>query len=170
MANNVILSCFACTGKTTAAKMWALMPGQVNDLESSVYQWIYPEGTDKSNVEALKGETKKSKNPLWPRNYINAIKESWQNYRVTLISMQQDVRDMLDHEAIYYVVVYPSYDQKDLIIERARSRGNQEAFINLLEVKWDEWHNDLSDYDGPKHEITANETITDVIDICGYLD
>jgi len=168
MRNNVILACFAGSGKSYAAKIWK-DSGQINDLESSQYQWIYPEGTDLSDVEALKGISDKIRNPMWPLNYIYAIKESWQNNRVTLISMQKEIRDILDYEAVDYILIYPSYDQKEIYIERYRERGNQENFIKLLETNWENWLDDLMDDENPKTVISAGENVSDVIELCNYL-
>jgi hypothetical protein len=79
----------------------------------------------------------------FPQNYINHIKSLIGNKIVILVSTHKEVLQELENNNIDYILVYPNRELKDEYLERYKQRGSPEGFINLLNNKWDEFHNDL---------------------------
>jgi hypothetical protein len=80
------------------------------------------------------------------------------------------VRDALVKKGIPFVLVYPNRDLKDEYIQRYKDRGNNDAFVGLLEKNWDTWMDEM-DAMGPqegqslyKVKLASGQYLTDVID------
>lgn len=129
----MIYSCFAGIGKTTLS----LVHPQFVDLESSDYQWIYPTETENLTKEERKGIADKQKYPDFPGNYIDAMLECEAQGFDVLIAAQQEVLQELEKRNIPYAVVTPSKELKAEYIERYRKRGNNEAFVQLMESNFE---------------------------------
>lgn len=154
----MIISGFAGIGKSTMAKNH---PDKVIDLESSNFKWAFDESVKDMDVEERKGVSNKTLHPDWPNNYIQAIKENSQKYDFVFISMDMDVRNILDSENIRYFVAYPSLDCKDDYIARYRARNNNEAFVKLLESNFDNWVSALMNSSGSQIRLHKGEYISD---------
>ena len=83
----------------------------------------------------------------FPQNYIEYIKQKLQdNDRdIIFVSSHKAVRDALKEAGIRYVLIYPSLDIKDDIIERYRRRGSSESFIKLLKDNYSNWVTEIDD-------------------------
>ena len=136
----MIVSAFAGVGKTTLAKKYMK---DVIDLESGNFKWI-----GNGNTEATKGDNKRTQNPRYPINYLEAIKEANSKYKVVLISQHEVIRKCLDAVKLDYIIAYPDIQLKDEYIERYRHRGNNENFINLISREWNNWISALNDIEG----------------------
>jgi len=129
----LIIAGFPGVGKSTAA---INHPHLFLDMESSDYHWI------------INGDNSKICNPEWPMNYVDAILNvanriiNDKNIPFYIcISTHSEVLRELDKRCIYYVAVLPK--SKDLYIQRYKDRGNDEAFINLLNNKFDDFIKDV---------------------------
>ena len=127
-------------GKTTLAKKYMK---DVIDLESGNFKWI-----ENGNTESTKGDNKRTQNPRYPINYLEAIKEANSKYKVVLISQHEVIRKCLDAVKLDYIIAYPDIQLKDEYIERYRHRGNNENFINLISREWNNWISALNDIEG----------------------
>ncbi len=119
-----IISAFPGTGKTmfyNANKEVTL------DSDSSGFSW----------VRLCGGE--KVRNPEFPVNYINHIKENIGKYEFILVSSHREVRDALKANCLYFYLVYPAQEDKEEYLKRYRDRGSPESFIRLLDENWDDW-------------------------------
>jgi hypothetical protein len=103
------------------------------DSDSSNFSWIKDEN----------GNNTKVRNPEFPQNYINHIKENIGKYEYIFVSSHKEVRDALLDNCLFFYLVYPDSLRKDEFIERYRKRGNDENFINLIEKNWDIWLRDM---------------------------
>ncbi len=138
----IIISGFAGIGKTTLQKN----NPSVIDLESSDYKWIYQdENTESMDKEMRKGVTNRVKNPLWPLNYVKDIIEKSNEYEIVLISQDKDKRDCLKENNCEYYVCFPKKECKQDFINRYKSRGNNEKFIELVSQNFDDWIDALMD-------------------------
>ena len=137
----MIVSAFAGVGKTTLAKKYNK---DVIDLESGNYKWLENDGT-----EASKGE-RKSPNPNYPINYLEAIKKANSQNKVVLISQHEIIRKCLDTVKLDYIIVYPDKSMKEEFIQRYKNRGNSENFIQLISKEWDNWITALDAIDNHK--------------------
>ena len=121
-----IISAFPGCGKSYFFKQNPLI---CLDSDSSNFSWTY----SPSDL--------KERNPLFPQNYIDHIKENIGKYEYIFISSHEEVREALLNECIFFYLVYPSYEMKDLFIKRYIERGSDEAFVNLLDRNWHDWLN-----------------------------
>jgi hypothetical protein len=123
-----IISAFPGTGKT---HFYLRHQETSLDSDSSNFSWI----TDESG--------NKVRNPEFPKNYVQHIKENIGKYRYILISSHKEIRDALLDECIFFYLVCPDITRKEEFIERYKERGNDENFIQLLEKNWDDWINEV---------------------------
>lgn len=139
----MIYSVFPGSGKTTVAKKY---PQIVYDAESSNFQWL---DSKQNTSEQTKGVLKE-KNPEWPQNYINFIKQHTENH-IVLIAAQPAILNKLDDLHIQYMTVAPTTDQKQIYIDRYKSRGNNEKFIKLMFDNFDQFIFDMKSHKNAKH-------------------
>lgn len=104
------------------------------DSDSSLFSWIYHEdGT-------------RERNPEFPNNYIEHIKENIGKYEFILVSSHEEVRNALLDNCLFFYLVYPDRfcdESKDMYIQRYIDRGSPESFIALVDENWDAWIHDL---------------------------
>lgn len=123
MIKTRIISAFPGTGKSTYHSKHI---DTSLDSDSSNFSWIIDNG-------------KKVRNPDFPANYIQHIKDNIGKYEFIFVSSHQEVRDALKANCLFFYLLYPPSHQKELYIRRYKNRGNQEAFIALLDKNWDAW-------------------------------
>lgn len=113
-----VISGFPGIGKTFYKKNSNL---NILDSDSSKFSWI----------------EKGVRNPEFPKNYIEHIKDSMYKFDMVLVSTHKVVRDALVENNINFLLVYPEIDLKEEYIERFRNRGSDDSFIKLFEDNWD---------------------------------
>lgn len=126
--------------------------------------------TTEKNV--LDSDSSKFDKKHFPDNYIEHIERNIQDPNVDkiLVSSHKDVRDALVKREIPFVLVYPDRSLKDEYIERYKERGNNDAFVSLLDKNWDDWMDEMdsmSPQDGQtlyKVKLGSGQYLTDVID------
>jgi hypothetical protein len=121
-----IISAFPGTGKSYYHGKY---PNTTLDSDSSNFSWVKDEN----------GNNTKERNPEFPQNYINHIKENIGKYKYIFVSSHKEVRDALLDNCLFFYLVYPSENRKDEFLERYRSRGNDEKFIKLISDNWEKW-------------------------------
>ena len=100
---------------------------KVLDSDSSQFSWIYHEdGT-------------KERNPEFPNNYIQHIKDNMDKQDIIFVSSHEQVRQALHDNDIPVVVVFPSLDMKDEWRQRLIDRGSSTEFVELIMDNWDKW-------------------------------
>jgi hypothetical protein len=144
-----IISAFPGTGKSvyhSKHKKTTL------DSDSSNFSWIIDEIGNKI------------RNPEFPKNYIDHIKENISKYEFIFVSSHKEVRDALFENCIFFYLVYPDNRRKDEFIERYKNRGNDEKFIELVSNKWDDWMKEIWFLpDGCKHINMVLDNLEDEI-------
>lgn len=123
----LIISGFPGVGKSSLV---AKNPDAL-DSDSSMYTWYVGE------------DGEKVRNPLFPENYIEHIKQNIGEVPVILVSTHKDVRDALVENEIPFTLVYPHRSLKDEYVERYISRESPEPLINAIKDNWDIWIDDL---------------------------
>lgn len=123
--NTIIISGFPGIGKSYLFNNNLGL--KVKDSDSSLFSWI----------------EKGVRHPDFPNNYISHIKECIGEYDVVLVSSHEVVRDALKESGLEYTIVYPSIELKEVYLKRYKERGNNEAFIELLENNWEKWITDI---------------------------
>jgi hypothetical protein len=108
----------------------------------------------------------------FPGNYLDHIEKNIEDPNVDkiLVSSHKDVREGLVRRKIPFVLVYPDRSIKDEYIQRYKDRGNNDAFVNLLEKNWDTWMDEMDEMSVPmgqilyKVKLGKGQYLTDVID------
>lgn len=166
-----IISAFPACGKSTYYKKWSRYSDEnvwvkhnngkpvlnnlgepcgekILDSDSSLFSWVYDENGNKTDV----------RNPEFPQNYINHIKEHLPTEEIIFVSSHKVVRDALKAENIPYVLIYPDRTMKKEWLRRFKERGNDEAFIQFQDEHWDEFINDMENETFPK-KVVLRDTI-----------
>ena len=104
--------------------------------------------SDSSNFSWLEGT--KERNPDFPNNYIQHIKDNIGKADIIFISSHKAVRDALKHNNIFYYLVYPCRYIKDEYLQRYKERGNAPAFIEFIDENWEDFVKDIEKETFPK--------------------
>ena len=118
-----IISAFPGTGKSVFHKN---NPTTTLDSDSSNFSWTYENGN-------------KERNPDFPQNYVDHIKENIGKYDFIFVSSHEAVREILLNNCLFFYWVCPSADRKQEFINRYKERGSDDAFVKLLDTNWDSW-------------------------------
>lgn len=120
-----IVAAFPGTGKSTYFRE----NERCLDSDSSNFSWI----VDENGI--------KTRNPEFPLNYIEHIKENMINDEIDwiFISSHKEVRDLLIENEIPYYLVFPNVELKEEYLYRYIMRGSPQSFVDLLDSKWEEW-------------------------------
>lgn len=151
-----IISAFPACGKTTYWKKYSVYSvnnirkdhldsfedcvdrinsnNKIIDSDSSMFSWLYDPYTLKKTDK---------RNPEFPHNYIEHIKTKMETEDIIFISSHKQVRDALKDSSISYTLIIPRRELKEEWVERFRSRGNTEEFINNVIQNWDSWMDEL---------------------------
>lgn len=130
-----IIAAFPGTGKTyfTAAN-----PGRCLDSDSSQFSWLIRDGAPVTVNGA------KVRNSEFPGNYIAHLKEQIGKYEFIFVSTHKEVRDALLGSCLFFYLVYPDLDDKQVYLQRYKDRGSPQAFVDLLDKNWLDWLGELS--------------------------
>ncbi len=128
-------------GKSTFA---AKDPGTV-DLDSSAYTHCWGEYGERV------------RNPNFPKNYIEHIKEKMHTVPVICVSIHREIIEYLVNENMVFTVVYPNKSLKEQYIERCISRGSPRALIRAINDNWDVWIKNLETLPCEKLELQSGE-------------
>ena len=74
-------------------------------------------------------------------------------YDFILISTHKQVRGALVENNIPFLLVYPAKSLKNEYMDRFKSRGNKQGFLNLMDKNWDVFIQELNDQKGCAKEI-----------------
>lgn len=130
------------------------------DAESSCFHWVY-DYDDPENV--------KKKDPAFPGNYIEYIKEEAGKCcnDFILVATHGEVRKALREAGIKYINVAPEYSCRNEYMKRYVQRGSDMEFIESLYNNWDRWINEIetegTDLGIPTVWLKEGEYISDVI-------
>lgn len=119
-----IIVSFACLGKTYFADKY---PDRAVDIESLLYRF-----NTKDSSEAVKASVNLDHDNRFPMNYVEAIIDSLGKYEYIFVVLSAPALKMLDDLDVEYTVLYPDRSMVDIIIDRARRRGNNDTMLDLL--------------------------------------
>lgn len=150
MKNTKIISAFPACGKTYVFDNFK--DKVILDSDSSKFSWVIV-------------NNQKVRNPDFPENYINHIKENIGKVDYILVSTHDNVRKALEEAGIDFYLVYPDRSLKEEWIGRCFLRGSGEKFCQLIADNWDNWMDGLEE-DSKKHrfiKLLNNEYLSYVI-------
>lgn len=125
--DTIVISAFPACGKS-----WCYNNLQdkfsMLDSDSSNYSWIKDEN----------GKNTDKRNPDFPNNYIEHIKENLGKIDFIFVSSHENVRKALIENEIPFMMVYPEEGQLEHWIERMEKRGNDNKFISFIADNWND--------------------------------
>jgi hypothetical protein len=146
MKRTRIISAFPACGKTYLFDH-GYEKNIILDSDSSKFSWL---------------DDGKTRDPDFPKNYIEHIKGNIGKVDYILVSSHVAVRRALDENDLCWCFVVPN---KSLMLEwvgRCYIRGNNEGFIKALISNWDDWTGDIADpMPNGKAVLSSNEYLKD---------
>lgn len=137
-----VYSVFPACGKTYIYENQEDYGIKVLDSDSSQFSWLYTNIDEDGSV--IRG-VRKVRDPEFPKNYIEHIKENLDKYDYIFVSSHREVRDALDEVGIKFTIVYPSPDCKAEWIGRCFIREQNDETGCGAKVMYDNWSNWVSD-------------------------
>jgi hypothetical protein len=121
----LVISAFPSTGKSYLSKL-------VNSLDSdsSSFSWL---------------PNTKIRNGQFPFNYIQNIKRNLGKYDFIFVSSHKEVRTCMIQYGIDFLSVYPDKSLKEEYLQRYKDRGNDLAFIEMMDKNWDSFIDGMGD-------------------------
>lgn len=121
------------------------------DSDSSNFSWIYL-------------NDHKIRNPEFPNNYINHIKENIGKVDYIFVSSHKEVRQALKESSLFFYLVYPNINDKQIYIQRYINRNSPKPFIDLIENNWENWINEcINETNCANLQLESNQTISDIL-------
>lgn len=151
MKKTKIISAFPACGKTYAFEK--LNEKGYKILDSSQFSWCYD--YDPINSDQIE----EYRNPEFPSNYIQHIKENIGKVDYIFVSSHKEVRDALIENGIYFTLVYPDRSMKAEWVGRCFLRGSGEKFCQLIADNWDKWINEMEEVECDKWILGDKESI-----------
>lgn len=135
MKDTKIISGFPGVGKSWLFENQKRLNRVVLDSDSSGFSWV----------------SKGVRNPGFPQNYIEHIKDNIGKVDIIMISSHDVVRNALKENNVPYIIVYPDASQKEIYINRYRQRGNDDKFIEFISSNWSKFISDIGQDNYPSH-------------------
>lgn len=99
------------------------------DSDSSKFSWVLDS----------EGKSTGVREPEFPNNYIQYIKDNVGKVSLIFVSSHNEVRQALEDNLLNYVTVMPYPKLKDEWLQRCVDRGSPEGFVNLIDKMWGCW-------------------------------
>ena len=126
------------------------------DSDGSKFSWIYPDGLET-----------KYRNPEFPKNYIEHIKENIGKVDYIFVSTHEEVRNALTDAGIDFTLVFPEWSLREEWVGRCFIRGSGEKFCQLIADQWEDWLSQMEEevvYNKRKHyRLKAGEYLWDAM-------
>ncbi len=152
-----VISGFPGVGKTECTR---LNPTWL-DSDSSIFSWK----RNAAGYLELDDTGNKTRDPTFPNNYINHIKNNIGRVPVIFVSSHKDVRKALVENCIPFTLVYPKPSLMVEYVTRYEKRGSPASFINYITQNWDPFIEELINQPGCKHFVLREgQYLSDVID------
>lgn len=117
---------------------------KISCIDHDFYDWMY------------RGQLGKN----WLKHYINRIAQLRYSFGYVFVNVLPDILKVLPFNSL---IVYPDRKLKKEWVLRAKNRGGEPTFPNLLNKKWDEWITACENHNSKKHIILqSKQYLTDV--------
>lgn len=136
MKETLVVSAFPACGKSYTYEKYGNRK-VILDSDSSEFSWI------ETRERRPGGKVIRERNPDFPNNYINHIKENIGKTDIIFVSSHLNVRQALTDAGIKYVTVYPKRNCRLAWVGRMYLRGNDLEFISFINDNWDKFMNDI---------------------------
>lgn len=129
-----VISAFPACGKTYAFNHFKDKYSML-DSDSSEFSWIKDANSKNTKV----------RNPDFPANYIQHIKENIGKVDIIFVSSHLQVREALTEAGINYCTVYPKDGLKDEWISRMKARGDTNKAIQFISYNFESFVSSVLD-------------------------
>ncbi len=153
-----VMCVFSGLGKTYVGNKYK----NICDLQSSPYRYDYS-SVNKEDFEKLKCSIKRIPNPNWPANYIKALKEAINQFDLVLVPAIEVIETILMENDIEFMYVLPSFDYREILLERFKKRGNNDELINVVMKRFDSWSREQKDYPYPIFVLEKEKYLEDLL-------
>ncbi len=144
----LVVSAFPGTGKSYIFKHPNGL--KVLDSDSSNFSW----------------KEKGVRNPDFPKNYINHIKDNLDKCDIVMVSSHKDVRNGLVDAGIEFTLAFPTKDCKEEYLKRYKERGNEQSFIDMMDANWEKFISECClQGNCKKVRLSQGQYLKDVLDI-----
>jgi hypothetical protein len=116
-----VISAFPACGKSYVFEHKQDCFRGILDSDSSEFSW----------VKDVNGNNTTERNPDFPNNYIQHIKDNLGKVEIIFVSSHDVVRNSLKENNIDYTLVYPDKSLKNEWMRRFKQRGNNDKFISF---------------------------------------
>lgn len=157
------------------------------DSDSSKFSWLYRKRTEEElkdamrawqatphllsptgYVETIRNEEIKVRNPDFPKNYIEHIKENIGKVDYIFVSTHEEVRKALADADIDFILVFPKQSLRAEWVGRCFIRGSGENFCKMIADNWDTWMSQMWDEvicNKRRHyTLSSDEYLSDIIE------
>lgn len=154
MKETLVISAFPACGKS-----WTFEKYKdkyiILDSDSSQFSWIKDEFGNNTN----------DRNPEFPKNYMNHIKENLGVADIIFVSSHLRVRQALSDNNIPFVTVYPQSFCRLEWVGRCYLRGNDKKFIDFINTNWNSFMSDIKTepYGERLIRLSHNQWIDDIL-------
>lgn len=119
------------------------------DSDSSKFSWI----------------SKGVRNPIFPQNYMEHIKENLGVADVIFVSTHDTVIKALQENGIPFTLVYPAKELKETYLANYEQRGNDAQFIEFIKSNWDNFITNMMKTECQRRiELKKGQYIKDIVD------
>jgi hypothetical protein len=159
----MIVAAHAGTGKTTLAKLY---PDWVIDFVAMPYKYHLHHSENAEPEKSKAGYSIFDIQEDWPKNYVEAIKQTINCGKIILIPSDSGVLSLLNQENIPYILCYPTRESKEAYRQRYMDRGNTDEFLSIFIDGWDMFLDRLEgSHYGNKIVMQPHQYLSDVLDI-----
>lgn len=141
--DSVLIFGFPGVGKTYAFQNQEKLGITLQDSDSSHFHWVYPDGDTEFKNPITDDDGKKIPHPAWPANYAQYIeltgKEQVKKPDYIMISTHEIVMNTLANLKFESFTIIPDKSAKNYFLELYKKRGNDEAFIKMMNDNWEEF-------------------------------
>lgn len=123
-----VISAFPGCGKSYCCQAYSDEFSML-DSDSSKFSWILDEN----------GNSTGKRNPDFPNNYIEHIKDNIGKVDIIFVSSHDSVREALDKAKIKTIQIFPRPTMKNIWLDRLAMRKDSEKFIGFIDSNWDEF-------------------------------
>lgn len=176
-----IISAFPACGKTYAFEKLNQKGYTILDSDSSKFSWTEREYTEdelqkikeeweskpymlrigEGYIDLIRHNKIKVRNPEFPNNYIQHIKENIGKVDYIFVSSHKEVRDALNSNNIFFTLIYPDRSMKAEWIGRCFLRGSGEKFCQMLADNWDKWIDEMKSTEHCDRWVLGRDEIID---------
>jgi hypothetical protein len=118
-------------------------------------------------VDKIKDELIKVRNPDFPKNYVEHIKENIGKVDYIFVSTHEEVRKALTEAGIDFIIVFPEQSLRAEWVGRCFIRGSGEQFCQLIADQWDDWiwqmEDEVVNNNRKCYRLKSNEYLSDAL-------